>query len=117
MWRACRLVIDTGLHWLSWSREQAVACLRDNSALSPDQIEHEVDRYIGWPGQALAYKIGDNEIRSLRAKAKSKLGACFDIRQFHDRILGNGAVPLSVLRKQVEAGLENPANRRCGRSR
>jgi uncharacterized protein (DUF885 family) len=117
MWRACRLVIDTGLHWLSWSREQAVACLRDNSALSPDQIEHEVDRYIGWPGQALAYKIGDNEIRSLRAEAMSKLGSCFDIRQFHDRILGNGAVPLSVLRKQVEAGLENPANRRCGRSR
>lgn len=114
MWRACRLVIDTGLHWRGWSREQAVACLRDNSALSPDQIEHEVDRYIGWPGQALAYKIGDNEIRSLRAEAKAKLGACFDIRQFHDKILGNGAVPLSVLRQQMEAWADDPINRRCG---
>ena len=79
-----------------------------------DQIEHEVDRYIGWPGQALAYKIGDNEIRSLRAEAKAKLGACFDIRQFHDKILGNGAVPLSVLRQQIEAWADDPINHRCG---
>jgi uncharacterized protein (DUF885 family) len=103
MWRACRLVVDTGLHWKGWTREQAVACLRDNSALSPSQIEHEVDRYIGWPGQALAYKIGDNEIRDLRAAAKRRLGRCFDIRRFHDAILEAGPLPLASLRKRIEA--------------
>jgi uncharacterized protein (DUF885 family) len=102
MWRACRLVVDTGLHWKGWTREQAVACLRDNSALSPSQIEHEVDRYIGWPGQALAYKIGDNEIRDLRARAKQRLGRCFDIRRFHDAVLEAGPLPLSLLRRRIE---------------
>jgi len=103
MWRACRLVIDTGLHWMGWTREQAVACLRDNSALAPAQIEFEVDRYIGWPGQALAYKIGDAEIRALRAKAATRLGKCFDIRAFHDAVLAAGALPLSLLRTRLEA--------------
>src|SRR6185436_8567481 len=97
MWRACRLVIDTGMHWMGWTREQAVACLRDNSALSPSQIEHEVDRYIGWPGQALAYKIGEIQIRDLRAHAEERLGACFDLRAFHDAVLGAGALPMAVL--------------------
>jgi uncharacterized protein (DUF885 family) len=101
MWRACRLVIDTGLHWKGWTRDHAVACLRDNSALSPSQIEHEVDRYIGWPGQALAYKVGDNEIRALRARAKELLGACYDVRRFHDAVLGAGPLPLALLRERL----------------
>jgi uncharacterized protein (DUF885 family) len=103
MWRACRLVIDTGLHWLGWTREAAVACLRDNSALAPATIEAEVDRYIGWPGQALAYKIGEMEIRALREEAAARLGDCFDIRAFHDALLEGGALPLSILRRRIEA--------------
>lgn len=103
MWRACRLVIDTGLHWLRWTRDEAVACLRENSALAPATIEAEVDRYIGWPGQALAYKIGDNEIRAIRTEAQENLGACFDIRTFHDALLSAGALPLSVLRNRMAA--------------
>jgi uncharacterized protein (DUF885 family) len=109
MWRACRLVIDTGLHWLGWTREQAVACLRDNSALSPDQIEQEVDRYIGWPGQALAYKIGDNEIREIRAETREQLGACFDIRRFHDALLGAGPLPLAILRDHIKTWVTTQA--------
>jgi uncharacterized protein (DUF885 family) len=116
MWRACRLVIDTGLHWMDWPRDRAVACLRDNSALSPDQIEHEVDRYIGWPGQALAYKIGDSEIRNLRAEAKLSLGSCFDIRGFHDALLGAGALPLNVLRQQMSAWTQSQKRNACPRT-
>jgi uncharacterized protein (DUF885 family) len=106
MWRACRLVIDTGMHWMGWTREQAVACLRDNSALSPSQIEQEVDRYIGWPGQALAYKIGEIQIRDLRARAEERLGACFDIRALHDALLGSGALPLAVLARRMNAWID-----------
>lgn len=106
MWRACRLVIDTGMHWMGWSREQAVACLRDNSALSPSQVEFEVDRYIGWPGQALAYKIGEIQIRDLRARAEERLGACIDIRAFHDALLGSGALPLAVLARRMNAWID-----------
>jgi len=109
MWRACRLVIDTGMHWMGWSRDRAVACLRDNSALSPAQIEHEVDRYIGWPGQALAYKIGEIRIREMRAQAEDRLGACFDIRAFHDAVLNSGALPMAVLARRMEAWLEAQA--------
>lgn len=105
MWRACRLVIDTGMHWMGWTREQAVACLRDNSALSPSEIEREVDRYIGWPGQALAYKIGEIQIRELRAEAEQALGPCFDLRRFHDALLGAGPLPMSVLRRRMQAWL------------
>jgi uncharacterized protein (DUF885 family) len=114
MWRACRLVIDTGLHWLGWTREQAVACLRDNSALAPAQVEFEVDRYIGWPGQALAYKIGDNEIRRIRAEAKSRIGACFDVRAFHDALLAAGALPLSLLRTHMESWIRSQSRTGCG---
>ncbi len=103
MWRACRLVIDTGIHWMSWPRDRAVACLRDNSALAPSDVEREVDRYIGWPGQALAYKIGEIRIRELRAQAEQTLGACFDLRRFHDALLGAGPLPMSVLSRQLEA--------------
>ena len=115
MWRACRLVVDTGLHWKGWTREQAVACLRDNSALSPSQIEHEVDRYIGWPGQALAYKIGDNEIRTLRALAKAQLGGCFDLRRFHDAVLGAGPLPLSLLHKRLISWVARESLARCAK--
>ena len=103
MWRACRLVIDTGMHWMGWSREQAVACLRDNTALPAAAIDKEVDRYIGWPGQALAYKIGEIEMRDMRAEAERQLGARFDIRAFHDAVLGSGPLPLSVLHRHMTA--------------
>jgi uncharacterized protein (DUF885 family) len=103
MWRACRLVADTGLHWYGWTREQAEACFIENSALSPLNIKTEVTRYIGWPGQATAYKIGELKISGLRAEAEGALGERFDIREFHDVVLGQGAVPLDVLEAQVKA--------------
>ncbi|MGN6364268.1 DUF885 domain-containing protein [Asticcacaulis taihuensis] len=102
MWRACRLVIDTGMHTTGWSRDQAVACLRDNTGLSDRAIQNEVDRYIGWPGQALGYKIGEIRIRQLRAKAEAALGPKFDLRDFHDEILKNGPLPLDILTQQVD---------------
>lgn len=97
MWRACRLVVDTGLHSKGWSRQQAIDYMAKNSGLSMNNITSEVDRYISWPGQALAYKTGELKIRELRAKAEEQLGSKFDIREFHDKILENGALPLSVL--------------------
>ncbi|MFN3912602.1 DUF885 domain-containing protein [Hyphomonas sp.] len=103
MWRACRLVADTGLHWYGWTREKAEACFFENSALAPLNIQTEVTRYIGWPGQATAYKIGELKIRALRAEAEAALGDRFDIREFHDVVLGQGAVPLDVLDAQVKA--------------
>ncbi|KCZ51099.1 hypothetical protein HY3_07890 [Hyphomonas pacifica] len=102
MWRACRLVADTGLHWYGWSREEAEACFIENSALSPLNIQTEVTRYIGWPGQAVAYKVGELKIRELRAYAEENLGPKFDIRAFHDVVLGEGAVPLDVLDWRVK---------------
>lgn len=102
-WRACRLVVDTGMHAMGWSRQQAIQYMTDNSVLAENNIENEVDRYITWPGQALAYKVGQREILRLRDEAKQKLGARFDIKAFHDAVLGNGAVSLPVLRQQVEA--------------
>ncbi|MFT5930962.1 MAG: hypothetical protein ACI93G_000034 [Hyphomonas sp.] len=103
MWRACRLVADTGLHWYGWTREEAEACFKDNSALAPLNIEIEVTRYIGWPGQAVAYKMGELKIRQLRAEAKEALGEQFDIRAFHDAVLEEGAVPLDVLDAHIKA--------------
>jgi uncharacterized protein (DUF885 family) len=94
------------MHWMDWTRERAVACLRDNSALAPADIEREVDRYIGWPGQALAYKIGEIQIRELRARAEERLGDCFDIRAFHDALLGAGALPLAVLGRRMNAWID-----------
>lgn len=102
MWRACRLVVDTGLHWKGWTREEAEACFLENSALAPHNIKTEVERYISWPGQALAYKIGELKILELRAKAEASLGAEFDIRTFHDAVLSNGGIPLDILEKQIE---------------
>ena len=103
MWRACRLVMDVGIHWKGWTREQALACLRDNSALSEKNMQNETDRYIGWPGQALGYKIGELKIMQLRDRAKAALGARFDYRRFHDAVLDEGALPLDVLERRVDA--------------
>lgn len=101
MWRACRLVVDTGMHAKGWTKAQAVAFMRDNSALSDANIEAEVNRYISWPGQALGYKLGELKIRELRARAEAALGPKFDLRRFHDAVLGQGPVPLDVLERQI----------------
>ncbi|HET7747494.1 MAG TPA: DUF885 domain-containing protein [Vicinamibacteria bacterium] len=103
MWRACRLVVDTGLHALGWSREKARDYLASNTALPLHEVQTEIDRYISWPGQALAYKMGELKIRALRAEAEKELGASFDVRAFHDVVLGSGSVPLSVLERTVRA--------------
>ncbi|HET9681052.1 MAG TPA: DUF885 family protein, partial [Candidatus Limnocylindrales bacterium] len=101
-WRAGRLVVDTGMHALGWSRDQAIRFLVEHTALGENNIENEVDRYIVWPGQALAYKIGQLEILRLRAMAKDRLGARFEIKGFHDAVLGSGAVSLPTLGQIVE---------------
>lgn len=103
MWRAVRLVVDTGMHEYGWSREKALAYMKEHLALSDLEITNEVDRYISWPGQALAYKLGEISIRKLRAEAEAELGPKFDQRAFHDRILGMGAVPLPVLEGEMRA--------------
>ena len=103
MWRAARLVIDTGIHRYGWSRQQAIDYLASHTALSQHEVETEVDRYISWPGQALAYKLGELTIRRLRSEAETALGPKFDERRFHDRILGLGSVPLTVLEEQMHA--------------
>ncbi|MFL6829715.1 MAG: DUF885 domain-containing protein [Sphingomicrobium sp.] len=109
MWRAARLVIDTGIHRYGWSRQQAIDYLASHTALSQHEVETEVDRYISWPGQALAYKLGELTIRRLRAEAEATLGPRFDKRAFHDRILAMGAVPLSVLEEQMRAFIREQA--------
>jgi uncharacterized protein (DUF885 family) len=103
MWRACRLVVDTGMHWKGWTRQQAIDYMSENSALTMLNITNEVDRYIAWPGQALAYKTGQMKISELRAEAQRALGPRFDLRRFHDVVLGSGAVPLTVLETNVRA--------------
>jgi uncharacterized protein (DUF885 family) len=117
MWRACRLVIDTGIHHLGWTREQAIAYLAGNTALADHEVETEVDRYISNPGQALAYKLGEIQIRRHRREAEEKLGAKFDQRQFHDAILAIGSVPLPVLEERMgrfiaDGGVNTPATPR-----
>ena len=102
MWRAARLVVDTGVHHKGWSRAQAIQFLHDNTALADHDIEIEVDRYISWPGQALSYYLGMMAISDLRAKAEAALGPKFDIRAFHDTVLSTGAVPLPVLRARID---------------
>ena len=109
MWRACRLVADTGLHWLGWTTEQARACFRDNSALAPHNIETELQRYIGWPGQATAYKIGEIRLRAIRTRAEAALGARFDVRKFHDALLVEGPLPVDLLDARMDAWIAEQA--------
>ncbi len=101
MWRAVRLVVDTGLHAKGWSREQAIAFFRDNAPKTDADIVNEIDRYISWPGQALAYKVGQLRIRALRSEAERTLGERFDLRAFHDELLSTGAVPLDFVERQM----------------
>lgn len=103
MWRAVRLVVDTGIHHYGWSRERAVDYLASRTALSTHEVNTEVDRYISWPGQALAYKLGEMTMRRVRAKAERELGEAFDIRKFHDVVLSLGSVPLPVLEDRIDA--------------
>ncbi len=102
MWRACRLVVDTGMHAMGWSRARALQYLADNTALSTQEVRTETDRYIANPGQALAYKMGELKLWELRAKARQALGERFDLRAFHDAVLANGALPLPVLERQID---------------
>ena len=106
MWRAARLVVDTGMHALGWSRQQAIDFMAENTALSLLNIANEVDRYIAWPGQALAYKIGELKIRALRIYAESTLGSRFDLREFNDVVLENGCIPLDVLERVIRDWVE-----------
>lgn len=106
MWRAARLVIDTGVHHKGWTREQALAYLRDHTALSEHEVTTEVDRYISWPGQALSYKLGEIAIVRLRGEAEKALGDRFDVKSFHDAVLSQGSVPLPVLDAQIRAYID-----------
>ena len=112
MWRAARLVIDTGIHQQGWTRQQAIDYLASHTALTQHEVETEVDRYISWPGQALAYKLGELTILKLRTEAETRLGAKFDERRFHDAILALGSVPLSVLEQQMHAFIREEAARK-----
>lgn len=103
MWRACRLVVDTGMHAKGWSRDQALAFLADNTALSLHNVQTEIDRYISWPGQAVSYKVGELTLWRLRNKAEAELGDQFDVRAFHDQVLGGGSMPLAELERQLDA--------------
>jgi uncharacterized protein (DUF885 family) len=111
MWRAARLVIDTGIHQQGWSRQQAIDYLAGHTALTQHEVETEVDRYISWPGQALAYKLGELTIRRLRTEAETKLGPKFDERRFHDAILTLGSVPLNVMEDRMHAFIREEAAR------
>ena len=102
MWRAVRLVVDTGMHAKGWTRQQTLDYLAENTALPLHEIKTETDRYISWPGQALAYKMGEIKIRELRTKAEEALGRSFDIRAFHDAVLEGGSVPLPILEQQID---------------
>ncbi|HEU0015019.1 MAG TPA: DUF885 domain-containing protein, partial [Longimicrobium sp.] len=110
MWRACRLVVDTGMHYKGWTRQQAIDFMAANSALTLLNITNEVDRYIAWPGQALGYKMGQMKISELRAEAERALGERFDVRAFHDVVLGSGAVPLTVLETNVREWIASKRN-------
>tara|TARA_B100001175_G_scaffold100562_1_gene85218 strand:- start:471 stop:2177 length:1707 start_codon:yes stop_codon:yes gene_type:complete len=107
MWRACRLVVDTGVHSKNWTRKQMIDYMTENTALSIHEINTETDRYISWPGQALSYKIGEIKIRELREKAETALGEKFDIREFHEIILNEGTITLSIMEKRINSYIQN----------
>jgi len=107
MWRAVRLVVDTGMHYMGWSRERAIEFFKANAAKTELDIVNEIDRYISWPGQALAYKLGQLKISELRARAESEIGDKFDIRLFHDRVLENGSIPLELLEQEIDDWIED----------
>jgi uncharacterized protein (DUF885 family) len=107
IWRACRLVVDTGIHEKRWTREQAYEFMKKNTPTSDHDIQSEIDRYISWPGQALAYKLGELKMKELRKMAEEKLGSKFNVKEFHDRLLENGAVPLPLLEKKINAWVES----------
>jgi len=111
IWRAIRLVVDTGVHQQHWTRQQMVDYFHAHSAIDEPSIQAEVDRYVAWPGQALAYKVGQMKIMELRDRAKSALGDKFDLRAFHDEVLDSGALPLDVLSNRVDEWI---ANRKLG---
>jgi len=117
MWRACRLVVDTGIHSMGWTRQQAVDYLAGNTALSMHEVGTEIDRYIAWPGQALAYKIGELTILELRASAQQALGDAFDIRAFHDAVLTHGGLPLDVLRVVVQDYVDDTLRQQAAQAR
>jgi len=114
MWRACRLVADTGIHALGWTIDQARACFAENSALAPHNIETELQRYIGWPGQATAYKIGEIRLRQIRERAERALGDRFDVRRFHDALLVDGPLPLELLDRRMDAWISQETARQTG---
>src|SRR5260370_5115127 len=111
MWRAVRMVVDTGMHSMGWTREQAIQFFKDNTGKTDQDITVEVDRYIVWPGQALAYKLGQLKISELRVEAERRLGAKFDVRAFHDAVLEQGAVPLSLLQPHIQQSIDSQAAR------
>jgi uncharacterized protein (DUF885 family) len=115
MWRACRLVVDTGVHAKGWTRQQAIDYMAERTSLPLHEVETEVDRYISWPGQALSYKLGEIKIKELRRRAEQELGTGFDVRAFHDVVLGSGSVPLNVLENNVNQWIASQQRERASR--